>query len=426
MPNLYSIVCSVGLCWCCVAMGSSERDLNDSEIDELVNLCPPTQQVLGGIERNCEHALEDYFSDKPVWKFVEFIYDVSKYGKLPIGSHVYGPTRLRIKELTRPLLPQLPIWQHIFEEEIDDLDIIASQVFKDETCRELLTGPIRPELSERCRAEELFQYATQLDMCLTGFEQYDWLIQKRTSAAGITLYESELESYSNIPNDEPRMRVAELKEGTLNSIWLAQRCVHLTVSAYDVDLYDSTRTFEPLEYARLASELKDSHDAAMRISARTGYPWSLFSVEPPKVVDDVEFWKSLFHVEPYLVHYWLAIGTSDLTQQQRLLHGVKAYTLKFDETSIDSFEPFIAEFTIGNEERKNRFSFPIVKIIVTANPDVDLNHAQRALATLAEDSPLTSITPDLMRSIPGETDARPPFTSSFSTELLDSQLEYPW
>ena len=298
----------------------------------------------------------------------------------------------------------------------NDRDFLVSQVFKDEACTNLIRGPIYPELLDRCNGEGLFKYATYLDMCRRGQELHAWFIHWRDFGQGTSRYESSLSEMDTLPIDERRTRSAKFMQGVLNSVWLAQKCQHMPISYFDDDLNVSARTAESWASVEQSNEFSERRDVAMNIAARTGHPWAMYSYDPPRVDEDEEYWKSLFLVEPYLVHYWLAIGKSNLSTQDRLTHGFKAFTLKYDEYMVPLLESYLAEFMGPQLDKGNRRSLPVTKVIVIkreegAAPFENIREVD-LMYELDNPAPIGTLTDQFHRKD--------------LSESLDEQLVYPW
>lgn len=327
----------------CFVLANTENVEDDLLVDELLEHCPVTNPIPTAFGEICETKLDAYFLDDVVWKYLELPYYSPSIEPPTIGPAFNVQTGLRIRELEKMRLGLIPRWRDIFDEKIEMRDILVTQVFQDEACKSLTNGLIRPALKERCSSEELYRYATYLDMCLTGLHRYDWLIQRKAIFGGRSFAEYGLEVISRNTEAEHNVDSSAFKRGILNSVWLTQKCSHMPVSAFDENLKRYVLT-EQLGFRELAKIFIIGHDAAMNIAVRTGHKQALYSYNPPPVSSDVDYWKSLFRIEPYLVHYWLAYGRSHLSDTQQMLHAVRAYTIQHSEFTADSFDSYLEDF----------------------------------------------------------------------------------
>ena len=55
-------------------MADSTEDAYVATIEKLVDLCQPTEIVIGAIGNECERALNEHFISKHVWEFLQFTY----------------------------------------------------------------------------------------------------------------------------------------------------------------------------------------------------------------------------------------------------------------------------------------------------------------------------------------------------------------
>lgn len=337
-------------------------------LDELFDRCRIEAMNLDTLIGNdCEAELDAYFADQSIWEYLKLQYYVpGHYEHPPIGTTFNARTDdLRVSETTHPILREIPKWRIIFDQKIEMRNHLVSQVFQDEVCKNLISGSIHPELNIRCSGDELFKYATYLEMCLTGFYRHVWLIQREAIRGGKSFFEYGLEAVATFPEKERELRSNTFKKGILNTMWLVHKCAHMPVNTFDSSLKIQT-PWGRLGIQQRTSLLRSSHEAALKIAARTGHKWALFSYLPPLVPSDADYWNSLLGIEPYLVHYWIAKGRTYLSEEQELKHAVRAYTLKYGEFHKSTFDRYIREFLFRSDWWDTPSSNPIVQSIIKA------------------------------------------------------------
>ena len=381
MFSLRNLILWWSLIFSCLSHANSQEGETKQTLDKLFDRCrseviDPSSVV--DVDKVCQAELDEYFSDQSIWEYLELKYYVpGHYQHPPLRPMFTSQTSdLRMKETNNPILGEIPKWRTIFDQKIEIRDHLVSQVFQDEICKNLLSGPIRPELNDRCSGGELFKYATYLDMCLTGLHRYDWLIQKEALSEGQSFFVYGLEALETFPEEEQELRSNRFMNGILNAVWLVQKCAHMPVSAFDSNLKTHARV-DQIGIQQLIKLLGTGQDAALNIAARSGDKWALYSYHPPSVSSEVDYWKSLLDIEPYLVHYWLANGRSTLSEEHEIRHAVRAYAMKYGAFHESTFDTYMGEFLFRLSWVDAPITNPIVQRIINneeGESDSNCNH----------------------------------------------------
>ena len=220
---------------------------------------------------------------------------------------------------------------------------------------------MQPELAYRCRARDLFKYASHLDSCLTGFRRNMELLNSDRKDGKLTFDENVEEIRRRAapgyewehPKFAPMTEITELSitEFAMHSSWIAAQCASLPGTAFDDELRPvavargNASIFDIDEYAMI---VKKGHDAALGIAARAGDPWAIQSYYPPHPKKDPAYWTALREANPLLVHRWMAsaVGGTMLSAEERLWHAVKAYAIERERFADLDLEEYVGEYLI--------------------------------------------------------------------------------
>ena len=312
------------------------------------------------VDGDCFDRLTKYFGPKPIWEMADMAYymavvNVDVSGQLI--NHRAGYLKFSGSDL---LFQAVPTWADLFDGREYERQRIVAGVFADDACRGLAErGAIRPELAERCRARDLFKYASHLDFCLTGLKR-NMLLFNPGQQAGKLVYEENIEEIRrrdapdyewDIPELSPVPEITELSitEFAMHSSWMAAKCAALPATAFDEELRPvvaargNASVFDIDEYAMVA---KKGHNAALGIAARAGDAWAIRSYYPPHPTKDPAYWDALRETDPLLMHRWMAsvIGGTMLSAEEQLWHAVKAYTIEREHFPDLDLKEYVGEY----------------------------------------------------------------------------------
>ena len=276
----------------------------EREVSILKSICNRLQFDL---RPSCMDALTEYFWDEPVWAYAHSQNRFSASFRLE--SLQLNPRNSAMRYSFGDCHPDnLPRWRDIFEAQGDGYFMMLRSVIEDEKCLSLSThsGGIRPELSARCEAEELFKYAAYLDACITNLVRlYSPSRLKLTSTHHPIAYKSLIREY-----------------------WLLRMCsdrmfVDISSSAEAMEEMRKTKS-DQVPYA-LKRGFSDTHDLLLRISAKAGNEWAMVAYLPHN--ESPEYLNDLMELKPALAHRYLSVLTPDLTIEQRLHHLAAAFNV---------------------------------------------------------------------------------------------------
>ena len=305
------------------------------------------------VNHSCIDRLTRHFKFQPVWKMSGMLYHWLADGGYSVLA--INPRAGHLK-FTRAdnLLREVPTWFDIFDGRVHQRQAVVEGVFEDAACRALAKkGGIRPELAERCHARDLFKYATHLDACLMGMER-DMLLMKAAHKSIKSIYEMSMDELVRRHARSGEARIRALIEFNLHASWIAGLCNQLPGMAFNDDLQlvpmnellGDGALFDGLtEFSRL---MKKGHDAALGIAARSGDAWAIQSYEPPRPLQDPDYWNTLRDANPLLLHRWMAspLGRSVLSEEERLWHAVKAYSIERELVEDLSLKGYVEQYDI--------------------------------------------------------------------------------
>ena len=314
------------------------------------------------VNQDCFDRLTKYFDHKPIWKMANMYYYIAAVN-VRSSSQSINHRADYLKFSDSNFLQDAPTWGDIFDGKEGERQRIVEHVFADNACRDLAeSGAIRPKLAERCRARDLFKYASHLDSCITGFKRSMLLLSEIHKGEGKMVYEENIEEIRrrSAPDYEweiqalaPVSEITELGiiEFAMHSSWVVTQCASLPGTTFDDELRPvavargTVSVFDIDEYAAIVEK---GSDAALGIAARAGDPWAIQSYYPPHPTKDPAYWTALRETNPLLVHRWMAsaVGGTMLSAEERLWHAVKAYAIERERFADLDLEEYVGEYLI--------------------------------------------------------------------------------
>ena len=343
--------------------------LDDSsvEISDIVNSCEGFDRPRFEPEAACKEKLDKYFMSRPIWDDT-IAFDIGNY--LFSGSQEYSvlsPRYLRYGHSDK-VMESLPRWRDVFDGKFLDRIEVVEKVFKIPECRELRNSEeIVVEMSETCRARELFKYSAFLDGCLTGLDRAKRWIRIDHNNRPQSYFQSSLvklqDEFDQIQRREDVTRddiARQFTYSTLRASWMVLQCKALVFPEFDKELNRISPTEKKLPN-RIRYGLDyiviNGHDAALHIAAMAGDEWAVHRYWPDSDSATIKFWKALSDYKPLLVHGYLArygVGQFSLDSDQAYWHAAKAFSLALEadpEMDLDLKEYVAKEF---GEKRATR------------------------------------------------------------------------
>ena len=265
--------------------------------DRVLEDCFPlnTRDLLSA---QCMTSLGEYFANEPVWSYaLPYRYD-NVYGWVPMsnffslrGSH----SRANFLNL------DVPLWKHIFDDQIEQRQELFLQVVNDVKCLELASSQkegIHDSLAEHCAARELYKYATYLYAC-TNASKFLARTQKVTPEdshifAGLNEFEISLQALEDRVSDEGKKSAAKLhmEKSYLHAAWVTAQCgQHGFIVRPGRTTGSYTSTEERLPWSELSWQVPimlseegkyhrliyTTHEFIMKIAMKSGDDWAIRS-----------------------------------------------------------------------------------------------------------------------------------------------------
>ena len=341
----------------------SERN---AKLFDLEAYCRSIGRLPADPAESCIERLNDYFSSVPIWRAAyTIVYDEGNRGNghlSPYERRSYGMSY----DETDYLLEDVPTWSDIFDGSEEDRLRIVGSVFADSACLALREpGRIQPSYSNRCEARELFKYARYLDACITGFSRSEFL-NATWEHDGLSSYERARASMD--PTEVVDYRKGngwQLVENYLLSIYTTQKCIDMHFVAIDEYIVETSNATSWRTIMDMQVQMQPMYDASMAISARAGDPWAVQAYHEKEMRDDIDYWRSVFEINPLLFHRWMASSTGArwFDNDEQLLHERHVYTLAKEFIPKLERVPF-EQFVIGRGGRYTDAEFERVERVV--------------------------------------------------------------
>ena len=324
-----------------------------SLIYELEDYCGSVSDPPASVGESCINKLTAYFADQPIWNNATMI--LHDGGRPKIHDWLLNKRERYLKFGPADLTgDNLPTWGDIFDGKIKDRMTVVANVLEVDMCKNLKEhGEIQPHLSEKCEAQELFKYATYLDVCMTGFSRSSYL-HGINGITGLSVYDSARENINRAQIiDETEGNNWQLVENYLHTLWITHKCSSMQFMPMNKDLEPVRMTSGVGSFSEMEETLLSLHGSLMAVAARAGNMWAINSYYERGLGADIEYWKSLHKVNPLLFHRWMAtnIGNLWLEDDDQLLHAMKAYEMEKQlMPEVADLEPaqYLRQSSIGN------------------------------------------------------------------------------
>ncbi|MCY3627141.1 MAG: hypothetical protein OXG88_05820 [Gammaproteobacteria bacterium] len=265
--------------------------------DRVLEDCFPLN-TRDSLSDQCITSLGEYFANEPVWSYaVQYLYDHVK-GWAPMGDLF----SLRKSHSRADFLNlDVPLWKHIFDDQIEQRQERFLQVVNDAKCLELASSKkegIHDSLAEHCAARELYKYATYLYAC-TNASKFLARTQKvfpddAKMFGGFNQFEISLQALEDSVSDEGKKSAAKhhMEESYLHAAWVTAQCgQHGFIVRPGRTTGSYTSTEERLPWSELswnmqvsmmfAEEYKyhrlifSTHEFIMKIAMKSGNDWAI-------------------------------------------------------------------------------------------------------------------------------------------------------
>ena len=320
------------------------------DVDELINKCPKVYR--NDLSSECFEFLTETFSLDPIWSISRFEYHTPI--RVNVRFSILNERAANVSFGYGDFDEEVPTWRDIFDGQIGQRSNTIARLYRDQACKDLgdTNSGIHTELTEYCEAREFFKYATFLDVCVTNVARYTELSEPAShiDRNGLNVHEYSLESIRNRIKVSEEIQAEFNKQVRLNLAvaWVAKMCVGKPKLVLVDDNMNEGNDSKGIVTSKQKQEiLKKSHDIALRISAKAGDRWAILSYYPRH--EDSAYLDDLYEINALLVHRFYAsnLGYGVLTNEERLLHGTKAYLiLKQVYPEIDSYY----DLGIGDQE----------------------------------------------------------------------------
>ena len=296
---------------------------------DLEDHCMETSDPPMLVSESCIQSLSEYFSKVPIWNITTLV--IHQNGRPKLHRQTYSRRDNRLKYTQADLqINNAPTWSDIFDENVADRAAIVAEVLHDDICVALRKqGKIQNDLSERCRARELFKYATYLDACLTAFSRSTFL--HATGAIGtMSRFEIALEEVD-------RSRVLHENEGNswqlvekyLHTLWTTSKCSHMP-SVVVEERSETPTGHAASTYVEMKEAIRPIYEDTFGIAARAGDTWAIQSYYAKDLHVDIDYWKSLYAINPLLFHRWMATDAANawLQDEEQIAHALHALSIE--------------------------------------------------------------------------------------------------
>ena len=365
-----TVILLVALCGSSVLANLDSAEGRLPQLLEIETFCDEVNDPPFIISNSCTDRIADHFGSLPIWDQAVISYDMGS--RLRTHGSTLSHRALYLHYSTADLeIESFPVWSDIFDDRVDERFQIVSNAFRDVTCSALVDdGPIQANLKNRCHASELYRYAAFIDACMTGFDRHGFL-NDRVMAGQLSRFDTLKKDSDRLQIVHPNSSEAELTEANLLATWMIESCRSMAMIFFDENLEPQMLGEGRKERREVIEALQIGHDAAMSIAARAGDPWAIQSFYVSGLIGNMEYWKSLYDINPLLFHRWMgtAISASLLGDREaQLKHVLKAYSMeRVKRPGLD-----LSEYVAGY-----RFPSDILDSTITSEEFPSLDRSKR-------------------------------------------------
>ena len=307
--------------------------LQNTAAEDLLTACPGALEQPIELSKSCMARLDDHFLQQPVWKVAQIKYQVFERQRSHLSELNHRVAYLMYSQSD---LHVAPVWSDVLDGQIHTSNQAVMQSFNDAECNGLAAdAAIRADLAYRCNGDALIKYALYIDACITAFDRVD--ILSNLSMVNIETGMVESMFAHSLGSTESTVDRIQLIDSYLHSAWLTERCelMPITPMGHHGAELDSSR----MTLFELIDLLRDSHDRALKMAAKTGNAWAQLMYFPIDLPRDSAYMQSLHEHNPVLAHRLLATKLTYGIQslQDRIHHAVKAHELEGDGTSLFTY-----------------------------------------------------------------------------------------
>ena len=320
---------------------------------ELSRECEVIENFEQPLSGHCIEELTEHFSKEPVWALSRFYYLM--FGTFTSESSRLNNRYLQLKFSPSDIAGDTPKWRDIFDGQEKERVQNVRIVLEDEECAQLVNRgkiQINSNLSQRCQSRNLVKYAIYLDACMTAVNRINNLLFLRATD-GQNDYEYVTAVWRlRFPTRESEIGKAKLDEILMHSIWLRNICKHVPLDGFDEAFGGFGWNPSGISVLDMTKALQDTHDEAMAIAARSGDPWAIQGFWARDIRGDLEYWQSLYGINPLLFHRWISKvgGTLGLSDAERAMHLITAYSLEKEQLKDHpDFDSYISGHSFGSD-----------------------------------------------------------------------------
>ena len=325
--------------------------------DRVIEHCLPLN-TRDSLSAQCMTSLEEYFANEPVWAYSKmYVYGDGwrhRYHDMLRQRRIYSPADF--------LNPDVPLWKHIFDDQIEQRQEIFLRIVKDSKCKEIVSPDnegIHDHWAEHCEVRELYKYAAYLSACFDANHRVAELHRFPEPESPRAEYfgdknefEISFQMLDELETNEALVSAAKqsMEKFYLHAAWVATQCSQhgfivipgeTRVSVPSLREYTSTEEKLPWSALPWSSEyeenkylgfVKYTHDFIMKLAMKSGDDWAIRSGYLGRHYI-AEFSAELRQRYPLLMHRvmgkrWSVFGyDSDFTLEQQAQHRAKAYLL---------------------------------------------------------------------------------------------------
>ncbi len=326
--------------------------------DRVIEHCLPLN-IRDSLSAQCMTSLKEYFANEPVWAYSKmYVYGFDGW------QHRYHDT-LRQRRRYSPadfLNPDVPLWKHIFDDQIEQRQEVFLRIVKDSKCKEIVSHDnegMHDHWAEHCEAREMYKYAAYLSACFDANHRLAELHrfpEPQSPRAEYYVDKNEFEisfqMLDEFETNEALVSAAKrsMEKSFLHAAWVATQCNQhgfilipgeTRPSVPSLRYYTSTEETVPWSALPWSMELvenkyrgilKYTHDFIMKLAMKSGDDWAIRSGYLGKF-NIAEFSADLRQRYPLLMHRvmgkrWSVFGyDSDFTLEEQAQHRAKAYLL---------------------------------------------------------------------------------------------------
>lgn len=321
---------------------ASQEESTEAEIDELLETCDSSQNV--ALDEQCLEQLTAFFKDEPIWNSSRMEYFDHFRGPNLAKISYFNLRTQRLKyEYSDYLRHTPPTWGDVFDGNSFDRQEIVWDVINDETCTELASHDgIRPELSGRCKAHDLFKWTTFVEACGRGMQHWVFLQSAVPSPdyRHLTNFEHSIEEIDQkmLDPDKRKRTLKFQKKSYLLVVWLKTLCTGVSLQILPPEIGLGFESGD-LNSNDLREYKRETHDLALRIAAKAGSSWAQTNYYPQN--ESSGYWQDLYDEMPILVHRYMGAGYGigrRLSDEDRVRHAVQAQRLlegRYPDLEID-------------------------------------------------------------------------------------------